>query len=584
MSYLILARKYRPQKFADLTGQETTTKILQAAITQGRVAPAYLFSGTRGTGKTTTARLFAKALNCKNLKAAEPCNACSSCDEIAKSSSMDVLELDAASHTGVDNIREAIINTVAYASARDKYKVFIIDEVHMLSTPSFNALLKTLEEPPPHVTFILATTEYHKIPATIASRCQRFRFLPLTQKEIGLTLKKIGKDEKIAVTDDALSLVARAASGSMRDALSLLDQVISHFGSKGEITREGVEDVLGIVREDFLLDFLDQVAAKNAKGALEAVGKLLTEGHDLSYFLKEVREAFRQMLIEKCGYADEDAFAARKKPLPTAKFSQEELLRAGQMLSKCAEQMRWNDSPRMVFECYAVKLCQEVLDAPEILKRLENLEQVRPSSASAPSARPVSVAASAPIVSRPAPQASVAVQPLSPSLSRPAPAAPSPVSVPPSVSASSSVPVLGQAWQKIMARVQQEKPSLYAILLQAVPSWSGDAAELGFAKQFSLDNAKRSSAFLESVFSAELNKRVQVVFKIVQGQVRPPVEDDDTVVVESLHTTFEAMEHGETFEPIEGTPSPIEDAIEDEGTKKFLSVFHGKVTRHQAGS
>lgn len=207
MAYLVLARKYRPQKFADLTGQETTVKILQSAIQQNRVASAYLFSGPRGIGKTTSARIFAKALNCKKAESTkqridgrnqekdeksdstlyalrsthppEPCDECISCQEIAKGSSMDVLELDAASHTQVDKIREVIIDTVSFASMRDKYKIFVIDEAHMLSHHSFNALLKTLEEPPPHVVFILATTEFHKIPATIVSRCQRYKFLPM---------------------------------------------------------------------------------------------------------------------------------------------------------------------------------------------------------------------------------------------------------------------------------------------------------------------------------------------------------------------------------------------------------------------
>ncbi len=587
MSYLILARKYRPQKFSDLTGQETTCKILQSAIAQDRVASAYLFSGPRGTGKTTSARIFAKALNCSKPKKSEPCGECSSCEEIAKSTSMDVLELDAASHTGVDNVREVIINTVAYAAARDKYKVFIIDEVHMLSAASFNALLKTIEEPPPHVVFILATTEYHKIPATIASRCQRFRFLPLTQKEIATTLKSISGIEKISVTDEALGLLARAAAGSMRDALSLMDQVISHFptaGGKNAITLEIVEEKLGVVREDFLIQFLDQVAERNPKGVLEAVGQLLEQGHDLSYFLKEVREAFRQMLIEKSGYKEENSFNLHKKSFPTEKFSLEALLRAGQMLSKCAEQMRWNDFPRMVFECYSVKLCQETLDVSEILQRLENLEKGIPHSAPVPK-------------STAAPAIKMVEKKYSPPEVQKVELPPAPVQAQEIPAVSASEAPSDFSWRKILARVQQEKPSLYSSLETATASWrAGDVLDLGVPRQFVLDTIKRSLVALDAIVASELKKKFQINLKLVVGQAKAPVraassdedsgseEDDDTVVVEPLHDTFEAMDQGETFEPIQTIPSAVEDAIEDEGTKKFLTVFHGKVTRLPAGA
>src|SRR6476646_7137716 len=234
MSYQVIARKWRPQKFEDVTGQEVLTRTLQNSLENDRLHHAYLFSGARGVGKTTTARLVARGLNCHKAQkpTAHPCapiddKACSSCREIAEGRSMDVLEIDAASNTGVDNVREVIIGSVAIAPARDRYKVFIIDEVHMLSGPAFNALLKTVEEPPPRVVFIMATTDAHKVPETISSRCQLFEFRTIATPKIAERLRLIADAEKVSIGDDAIREIARAGDGSMRDAQSAFDQVIS---------------------------------------------------------------------------------------------------------------------------------------------------------------------------------------------------------------------------------------------------------------------------------------------------------------------------------------------------------------------
>src|SRR5947208_3554078 len=276
MTYQVIARKWRPQTFEEVTGQEPITRTLRGAIEHDRLHHAYLFSGARGVGKTTTARLFAKALNChkSDRPTPTPCRAedptvCASCKEIAEGRSIDVLEIDAASNTGVDNVRESIINTVGVRPARDRFKVFIIDEVHMLSTQAFNALLKTLEEPPPRVVFIMATTESHKIPDTILSRSQQFEFRTIATEKIAARLRLIADAEAIKVDDAALSEIARAGEGSMRDAQSAFDQVISF--SEDKITTTDVEAALGLASAEQLTRVTNAIAQEQPAEALAAV-------------------------------------------------------------------------------------------------------------------------------------------------------------------------------------------------------------------------------------------------------------------------------------------------------------------------
>ncbi|MEW6040270.1 MAG: DNA polymerase III subunit gamma/tau, partial [Elusimicrobiota bacterium] len=244
MAYLVLARKYRPQKFNEIVGQSHVSKVLQNAIKVNRIAHAYIFAGPRGTGKTTTARIFAKALNCKSLTSDEPCDKCDFCAEIKNGYSVDVLEIDGASNRGIDEIR-ALRENVKFAPANLKYKIYIIDEAHQITEAAFNALLKTLEEPPEHVIFMLATTEPQKIPDTILSRCQRFKFRPLSDVEIANNLKEIIKKEKFSVDENAAGLISRAANGSIRDSLSILDQIVSYSPDEA-ITKETVRELLGL--------------------------------------------------------------------------------------------------------------------------------------------------------------------------------------------------------------------------------------------------------------------------------------------------------------------------------------------------
>src|SRR5262249_30511713 len=271
MPYQVLARKWRPQRFDDVIGQQAVTRTLRNAITSGRVAQAFVFAGQRGSGKTTTARILARALNCIKGPTADPCGECEACVEIAQGRDIDVLEIDAASHTQIDTIRDVILSGLSVAPVRNRYKVFIIDEVHQLSSHSFNALLKSIEEPPAHVVFMMATTELHKIPDTILSRSQVFEFRTIPVKLIAAQLRTIADAEGIEIPDAALSLIARAAEGSMRDAQSALDQVIAFAGKA--VTVEDVSTVLGLVGRDLLFDLVDAVVAEDAAGAVPPRGR-----------------------------------------------------------------------------------------------------------------------------------------------------------------------------------------------------------------------------------------------------------------------------------------------------------------------
>jgi DNA polymerase III subunit gamma/tau len=386
MSYQVIARKWRPQTFEEVTGQEAITRTLRNAVEHDRLHHAYLFSGARGVGKTTTARLLAKALNCHKTDKPNPTpcspaetDACASCKEIAESRSIDVLEFDAASHTGVDDIRDIILESININPARDRYKIFIIDEVHMLSPSSFNALLKTLEEPPPNVVFVMATTELHKIPATILSRTQEFEFRTIPQPKIFERLKLIANAEKIDVSDEALKEIARSGEGSMRDAQSNFDQVISFSGEKiavGDVTL-----ALGIAGAEILTRTAKAIAENKPAEALKIVDDLISRGHDLRNFCRDLLSFFRDLLIFKmAGEAENllDTAVLSENELAenAAPFSESDLIRFFNSLSETESKLREATQARYVLEIGLVKLIEMRRVAPieKILERLAKLE------------------------------------------------------------------------------------------------------------------------------------------------------------------------------------------------------------------
>jgi len=352
LSYQVLARKYRPQRFDDVVGQEVVTRTLRNAIASGRIAQAFVFAGSRGCGKTTTARILARALNCVKGPTPDPCGECDACVEIAQGRDLDVLEIDAASHTGVDNIREVVISGLAFPPARDRYKVFIIDEVHQLSSASFNALLKSIEEPPPHAVFMMATTEMHKIPDTILSRSQVFEFRTISPKAIGDQLRRITAAEQIEASDAALALVARAAEGSMRDAQSALDQVIAFAGRT--IGVEDVSTVLGLVARDLLMDLIEAVVAEDGPRAFALADRAVESGTDLRLVCRELSQVVRDIMIMSIDPAriSEELSADERERLTglSRAFSKEDLMRAFDLLSTAEQDIRTVSHPRYYFE------------------------------------------------------------------------------------------------------------------------------------------------------------------------------------------------------------------------------------------
>ncbi|MBS1787296.1 MAG: DNA polymerase III subunit gamma/tau [Acidobacteria bacterium] len=379
MSYQVIARKYRPQTFADLTGQEHITRTLTRALDQQRLHHAYLFSGVRGTGKTTSARILAKGLNCHKGITSQPCLQCPSCLEIATGNSLDVLEIDAASNTGVDNVRDVIINNIAMAPARDRYKVFVIDEVHMLSNSAFNALLKTLEEPPSHVIFIMATTELHKVPDTILSRCQQFEFRQIPSEKIFSRLREIADNESIKISDAALREIARAGAGSLRDAQSAFDQVIAF--SEAEVTEEDVTASLGLVSTATLGRFAEAIANRNTAETIRLVGEVFSRGYDLRNFTRELMAYLRHLLVIKSGIGSSELFGVAdievtKLTKLASRFSEEDLVRCFHILAEVEKEVKDSPQPRFQLEIGLVKLAHAIrlrtLD--ELIARLEQLE------------------------------------------------------------------------------------------------------------------------------------------------------------------------------------------------------------------
>jgi DNA polymerase-3 subunit gamma/tau len=387
MSYQVIARKWRPQTFDEVTGQEPITRTLRNAIEHERLHHAYLFSGARGVGKTTTARLLAKALNCHKSKVPTPtpCRTddktiCASCREIGEGRSIDVLEIDAASNTGVDNVRDAIIGSVAISPARDRYKVFIIDEVHMLSGAAFNALLKTLEEPPPRVVFIMATTELHKLPDTILSRCQQFEFRTIATKKITERLRLIADAEKVSITDDALKEIARAGEGSMRDAQSAFDQVISFSGA--EIKAEDVEMALGVAGAEMLARVMRAIAEQRPAEALSVVDDLVMRGHDLRNFCRDLLAHLRDLLVAKVsgettGLLDSTATDRAELARQANFFSESDFVRFFHSLTETENNLRIAAHPRYQLEVGLVKLMEmrRVASVNHLIERLAALEE-----------------------------------------------------------------------------------------------------------------------------------------------------------------------------------------------------------------
>lgn len=399
MSYLVLARKWRPQRFADIVGQGHITRTLTNAIKANRIAHAYLFTGVRGVGKTTAARILAKALNCVKGPTPDPCNQCTNCAEIIGGNSIDVYEIDGASNRGIDEVRQ-IIENVRYQPAKGRFKIYIIDEVHQVTKDAFNALLKTLEEPPPFVKFILATTEPHRLPETILSRCQRFDFRRIPVREIIQRLREIAKEEELRITDGALLLLARESEGSMRDAQSLLEQVLAYGASAAgpgeaevQIDERLLQDILGIAERKILFDLSEAVIEGNAKRCIDLLAEVVSQSLDVARLSRELVEHFRNLLVvrlaleQKGGPETQSLAPSQRWDLPdqeieelkrqVSKVSVDMLMDYFSFMAEGDEEVARSPYPRFSLEATLARLATlpETMPVGEVLGRLEILER-----------------------------------------------------------------------------------------------------------------------------------------------------------------------------------------------------------------
>jgi DNA polymerase-3 subunit gamma/tau len=498
MSYQVLARKWRPQVFEDVVGQGHITRTLQNAITTKRLAHAFLFSGPRGVGKTTTARILAKALNCTEGPTPTPCGRCDSCIETTAGTSVDVIEIDGASNRGIEHIRE-LREAVKYAPTRGKYKVYVIDEVHMLTNEAFNALLKTLEEPPPHVLFIFATTEPQKIPATIHSRCQRYGFKRIPLNEIIDQLRKIAAAEGITITDQGLAMIARAAEGSMRDSQSLLDQAVSYSGMA--VKNEDLQATLGSVAQEKLLQFAAGLLSRDSGGLLKQIDGLLEQGLDMRQFLAGLVEHIRNLMVIKITtdpgrIIELPAADIQNLQLQAAGVESDQLLLLFDSLSKTLDEMRWSPHQRFTVEMGIVKACHITPLRPltEVLARMKELEsRLTPGTTlSAPAPGGVSER-SGPYVPK---TATVSHQP-------------HPADAPGGGGASDE-------WGRVMSAVKSKKPILASYLAQSkLLNTSDTGFALGLPAGFQRDQVEKQEHrdYMEQIASEVLGRKIQLTIK-----------------------------------------------------------------------
>ncbi len=558
MAYQVIARKWRPQQFEDVVGQAAITRALSNALRTGRLHHAYLFAGPRGVGKTTCARLFARALNCIEGPTPTPCGACPSCQETLTGNSLDVLEIDAASHTGVDNIREVIIATVGNRPARDRYKVFIIDEVHMLSTSSFNALLKTLEEPPPHVVFIMATTELHKLPETILSRCQVYEFRTVGVDVIADRLRQIAEAEQVPISRAALVQIAHAGRGSLRDAQSALEQVLAFAGTSTEIDEAAVRDALGLIGIGWLSEVVEALHRSDAAAVLLDVERLVRTGHDLRQFLRELMTYLRHLLVAQVAGADRELLPVADGEVAIIKkqsqyFTVAELLRLFSLVADLEMQVRAAEDPRPLVEVGLVKLTQlgHLRPLEDILARLDALlaEGPRPIPVSSPGGAAAGKRPATPGKPTPPPSATRPERPTrteSGPPNRPALRLAPPPEPPPDVTLLAAAPPADDSFDptnatevlaRIRQRAEQEKRFLLATQLDSVQSarWDGNRFELTFGPEARSHEAsvREARTFLQEVLQGLTDRQVSIVTRL-EGHQPPAASEPESNRQEKL--------------------------------------------------
>ncbi len=514
--YIVTARKWRPMKFEDVVGQRHVTGTLRNALTTNRLAHAYLFAGPRGVGKTTTARLLAKAVNCLHPVDTNPDNECGICKEITEGRSFDVLEIDGASNRGVEEIRN-LRESVRYAPAKGKYKVYIIDEVHMLTKEAFNALLKTLEEPPPHVLFIFATTEIHKLPATILSRCQRFDFRRIAIEEIMGNLRAIAREEGLQLDDDALLLIARKGDGSLRDAQSLFDQVVSLCGEN--VTHAQILQALNLVDTEIFFRVTDLIKKRDAQGGLVLVDELMSQGHDIKDFLSGLIEHFRNLLVAKTTGSTQLIEASdlyRKRYAGEAEaFTVADLLRMQKLVSGTEAAVRWSAQPRFKLEADMVQMIT-LHRAPEIADLLARVDELKKKLSEE---RPAPVR---PAISEPRAGAVTA---------RPTASAPPLKAEPSKPVATLAEGEIASRWQEFIGEVRSKRISLGSVLASTtLLGVNGTSIRIGCSNDFEASTVTRNREVLAEITQKLFGVKARLEAEIHSG-LRPTAGDAGTAGV-----------------------------------------------------
>ena len=560
MPYENLATKYRPGNLGDVMGQETIKTTLANAVKLGRIAHSYVFYGPRGCGKTTIARILAMTLNCHHPKDGAPCGKCPSCVEIAESKSLDVIEIDAASNTGVDKVRSVIIEQVSFAPSRDKYKVYILDEVHMLSTGAFNALLKTVEEPPAHVVFIMATTEQQKVPPTILSRSQCFRFRPISEADIITRLKEVTAAEKIKTELEALKLIARSAGGALRDALTMLDRAAS-FG-RGEVNADVINELLGHPGFEVVNSMALALVNRDAAALHSAFDKLNGEGHDPLAALRDLRNNFAEAFLAAQGFSEGSPIKDLPKDVQPGT-----LARLSRKLSVVIEELKFSDSLALAAEVALFTLIEVPQNLDAMVRRLEELE-ARLASGAGPAPRPAQEAA-APQKKNdliaPAPRTAAAPAVQAAPAPEPAPAAPR------------AAPA--DAWKKLLGQVSGRKPALYNVLLSVKIVFTEPGKwRLICASKFEASMVETARAELEEMLERCAGLKIALKPEFAAAPVAGAEEISGPDSEETVEEDPQDQDPGAPVQHKAHAANPVAGDTEPE-LKHLNKVFHGRITR-----
>ncbi|MDD5679751.1 MAG: DNA polymerase III subunit gamma/tau [Candidatus Omnitrophica bacterium] len=573
MSYIVLARKWRPQVFEEVVGEDHITTTLKNAISGQRVAHAYMFTGPRGIGKTSVARIFAKALNCEKGPAPIPCNKCISCKGISSGASMDVIEIDGASNNSVDQIRELREN-IKFAPSYGRYKIYIIDEVHMLSIGAFNALLKTLEEPPAHAKFIFATTNPEKVPPTILSRCQRFDFVRIPFKLIVEKLKKIISTEKLNVSEEALFTIARASDGSLRDAESILDQLASFSSEK--ISGEDVIDLLGMIEEDKLAEVVDGLCRKDTAALLKIIDEMISKGKDLSQFIIGLMSYIRNMMVISVSSDlkvlidfPENYINVLKEQVK--KFKIEELLYIFYTLSATLNAVKKSEVARFILEAALIKLSMrgELISLADIVDKVSALESnigpVKPLSGSSTREREAVKEAIRPVLEE-IPVSGVEKEATGSQAEKPVS-----VNVESTAVEPLTIEKVKHAWPAILQEIKSKKISIASYLLEGdITAIEGSSVVLGFIKKFNFHKEvlehTGNKKFVESVISAILGINVQIKLVTVEQK-------------EAAQNEGEPYQGGPDGGGRETVKEMEEDSTDNPLIQSALDMFNGKIIR-----